>query len=79
MHACLQEFRYIYFRRPQLIGLMAIFDDERVKVHLGTGDPCRFHATASRPYLLRSLIKPLSSSSSSELEIVYISGDDPHE
>ena len=34
-------------------------------LYLGTGDPCRFHATASRPYLLRSLIKSLSSSSSS--------------
>jgi hypothetical protein len=37
----------------------------RVKVHLGTGDPCRSHATASRACLLRSLIKPLSSSPSS--------------
>jgi len=38
------------------------------KVHLGTGDPCRSHATASRcrsrPCLLRSLSKSLSSSSS---------------
>ena len=32
----------------------------RVKVHLGTGDPCRSHATASRACLLRSLIKSLS-------------------
>ena len=29
---------------------------------LGTEDQCRFHATASRPYLLRSFIKSLSSS-----------------
>jgi len=34
--------------------------------YLGTGDPCRSHATASRPCLLRSLIESLSSSSSSE-------------
>ena len=34
------------------------------QVHLGTGDPCRFHATASWVCLLRSTIKPLSSSSS---------------
>ena len=33
--------------------------------HLGTGDPCRLHATASRACLLRSLIKLLFSSSSS--------------
>jgi len=38
-----------------------------VKVHLGTGDPCRSHATASQPCLLRSLIKSLSFSSSSLL------------
>ena len=35
------------------------------QVHLGTGDPCRFHATASWVCLLRSTIKLLSSSSSS--------------
>jgi hypothetical protein len=29
------------------------------QVHLGTTDPCRSHATASRAYLLRSLIKLL--------------------
>ena len=33
------------------------------QVHLGTGDPCRLHATASWVCLLRSTIKLLSSSS----------------
>ena len=39
------------------------------QVHLGTRDPCRLHATACRAYLLRSMIKLLSSSSSSSLSI----------
>jgi hypothetical protein len=45
--------------RAKRVGVLSRPSSERVKVHLGTGDPCGSHATASRPCLLRSLIKPL--------------------
>jgi hypothetical protein len=44
------------------------------QVHLGTRNPCRSHAIASRAYLLRSYIKLLSSSSSSRPRAPRLSG-----
>jgi len=49
--------------RVKRVGVLS--RPQRWQVHLGTRDPCRSHATASWSYLLRSLIKLLSSSSSS--------------
>ena len=49
--------------RVKRVGVLS--RSQRCQVHLGTRDPCRSYATASWAYLLRSLIKLLSSSSSS--------------